>query len=378
LDGDAVDDFAVSAPVAYSSRGRTGSVLIFSGKSGSVLRRFDGKVPHLWFGGTLKRLPDLDGDGSCELAIGTGTRCCDRAETSTEIVSPRSGKELASLVGYRSCLGVFGDRDGDGSSDLLVVPLKGRQCEVVSGKDFRRLGEVPIPAVGARVIADFDGDGTLDHAEYSARAPARVTVRSGATGNAIREFALPLCGEGISIGDLCCLASDLDGDGEPDLVLNATDDGARHPSLLGLSGLDGSTKLALLLTDHHGDDGNIGQRFVTLLDAGDLDGDGAPDILVVSHIWNSMLAAYSTKTSRQLWFTGRFDMVGADAGINVMSDRNGDGVREVLHGSVEYILDGPFWGQNGRVEILSGKDGKELLVLPESKVRDWIGPERVR
>ena len=70
LDGDGYAEFAVGAPMAWSAAGRTGSVLVFSGRDPEVLFRVDGRGHGAGLGGDLIAVADLDGDGVRELAIG--------------------------------------------------------------------------------------------------------------------------------------------------------------------------------------------------------------------------------------------------------------------------------------------------------------------
>jgi hypothetical protein len=75
-----------------------------------------------------------------------------------------------------------------------------------------------------------------------------------------------------------------------------------------------------------------------------------------------------------LWITGRPETDDADAAFARLPDRDGDGVPEILHGSVSYIWNGPGFGEDGFVEILSGRTGSRLAHIPESMVHERIGP----
>jgi FG-GAP-like repeat/FG-GAP repeat len=72
LDGDGVDDFAISAP--WHRRGtadRVGRVELRSGRSGAVLAELFGDEADCWFGWHIRRAPDPDGRGRPALLIGS-------------------------------------------------------------------------------------------------------------------------------------------------------------------------------------------------------------------------------------------------------------------------------------------------------------------
>lgn len=70
LDGDGHDDFAVGAKWEDAGHPFVGSVRVYSGGSGTVLRRFDGHASYDRFGSALAAAGDLDQDGRIDLLIG--------------------------------------------------------------------------------------------------------------------------------------------------------------------------------------------------------------------------------------------------------------------------------------------------------------------
>ena len=64
---DGVIDITLGLPSALGDRGQ---VLILSGVDGAPLARIDGETDLGWFGASLARSPDIDGDGSPELLVG--------------------------------------------------------------------------------------------------------------------------------------------------------------------------------------------------------------------------------------------------------------------------------------------------------------------
>lgn len=70
LDGDGVDDIAVSAPwYRHAASERVGRVELRSGKSGDVLYQLFGDAADCWFGWHIRRAPDPDGLGRPALLI---------------------------------------------------------------------------------------------------------------------------------------------------------------------------------------------------------------------------------------------------------------------------------------------------------------------
>jgi len=70
VDGDGVQDFAVGAPYASTAREWDGMVLIFSGRSRSVIRSLAGSGERRWFGSSLRNVGDVDDNGIDDLLVG--------------------------------------------------------------------------------------------------------------------------------------------------------------------------------------------------------------------------------------------------------------------------------------------------------------------
>ena len=127
---------------------------------------------------------------------------------------------------------------------------------------------------GVRVATgDVNRDGVPDLvAAAGAGGGPRVQVFDGATGNPVRDF-LALDGAAFA-GGLFVAAADFDGDGHADIVVSPDQGGG--PRVQVFSGRDGS-----LLANFFGiDDPNF--RGGARVAAGDLDGDGTPDLVVAA------------------------------------------------------------------------------------------------
>lgn len=128
LDGDAVADLAIGAPVAMVDGARRGAVRLVSGATGATLRELVGELPGKQFGEMLAPLDDIDGDGVPDLAVGApGGVSADAAGGSeVHVISGATGARVRLLVGqednelYGRMLARIDDLDGDGARDLAI------------------------------------------------------------------------------------------------------------------------------------------------------------------------------------------------------------------------------------------------------------------
>jgi hypothetical protein len=249
-----------------------------------------GQTPGDGFGLSVVRLPDRDGDGVAELAVGAPARGLVR------IVSGRTGEvrhTLRGSSGFGALLAVS-DVNGDGSLDLLAGPVAGdRQLyRVNDGDDGRDLApvrradsagalEMFDPAGDRRLVplGDLDGDGLDDWAAASplGAADPHVELRSGLDGRLLRS----LTGQGApnAFGWSVADAGDVDGDGYADVIVGAPGDdraGLDAGAAWVHSGRTGETLLAL-----EGERG--GERLGSLVGSlGDVDGDGHDEVWVTA------------------------------------------------------------------------------------------------
>ncbi|HEX5009549.1 MAG TPA: hypothetical protein VFY71_04035 [Planctomycetota bacterium] len=181
LNGDALPDVAAAA-WQWPAGAARGEVLILSGADGAVLTHFEGIEHSEAFGLALAALPDIDGDGLADLAIGAPGSQADRGRVA--IVSPATGQTLATIAGlepgerFGSSLAPIGDRTGDGVTELAVgAPkwaLSSGRVLIVSPASGKFVGSVsgvlPSGRFGAALdaVPDLDGDG---HDELAIGAP---------------------------------------------------------------------------------------------------------------------------------------------------------------------------------------------------------------
>jgi hypothetical protein len=165
LDGDGSNDLLVGAPsTAVAEAPRAGAAYAISTATGRRLHAWYGQAANAQLGEVVTGLPDLDGDGTAEVAVSATfhpylTRD-DRRVGEVTIYSGATGGELRRFHGaqpgelYGRMIAAAGDVDGDGLGDLAIGapwsrvdgrPRAGR-FEVRSG----RSGEVLLQAAGER------------------------------------------------------------------------------------------------------------------------------------------------------------------------------------------------------------------------------------
>jgi hypothetical protein len=207
MDGDGVDELAVSAPNADNSGTDTGSVFVYAGRTGALLLQIDCPSVYKFFGVPMGPIDDVDGDGIVDLFVshqGTGSL--------VHVMSGADGSELTAIqgpageeFGYDVC--AIHDVDADGVNDLLVgarrhqtvvgaMPIGAAYVvSPVSGTFLRwHFGAhfIEMHGSGTAAVRDLDGDGVDDYVVTSAWddnvVAAMARVYSGATGNAIGKI----------------------------------------------------------------------------------------------------------------------------------------------------------------------------------------------
>lgn len=166
------------------------------------------------------RLCDVDGDldedlcvgnygnGSLSVLMNTGS-----ATFGPQVVYPLAG-------GFLSL--TSGDLDGDADRDLVTVGPTAPWCTVLLNQGIGAFSVQPLlPAPGSRkrvTSGDIDADGDLDLAIAVGAVVKIYAGRGDGTFTDVGTYALP----GVTgADDQAIIASDLDGDGDDDLAVNA-------------------------------------------------------------------------------------------------------------------------------------------------------------
>lgn len=348
IDNDGVMDFAAGTPLAdVLGMADAGTVLVYSGATGSLLYRFDGAAAGNQFGFAVADAGDVDADGTTDIIIGapytkvgnfpgSGSAFVYSGATGS-LLRTYLGDERYALLGF--AVAGLGDVNGDGHSDVAV----GEPWSEPQG--FYRAGS--------------------------------AFIYDGVTGATLFESHAPM--DGWYWASALANAGDVDGDGTNDLIVGGTfadvRPGGHDNSGLAIvySGASGAQLLAIRGVEPMDMLGNA------VAGVGDVDGDGLADVAVGAYLVkiNNKPGAGSTYLisgtgallvrfeGQRVWERNGWSV--ANAG-----DIDGDGVNDILSGAHTGDTDNGL-PEGGKVYLYSGRTYETLHVFQGLATGDRLG-----
>lgn len=393
FDGDGIKDLCISGS---DSNPVTELVQIISGRTGTLIWEVRGERSNqFWgFGSSITALPDLDGDKRPEILIGAEAAYNKKirdagavflySSKTKKILWERRGSGEAAF--YGGLMRRLDDLDGDGFDDWCTLRQRQGIWDFYSGRSGKYLRSLSYGSYNSLrmplSIPDLDKDGVRDlvvPAALSNSSQGRLLILSGKTFKLIKTIFGHTNGE--EFGKSIALVPDANGDGVEDLVASAR----YYPNTLYY--VNGYVRLISLA------DGKVLQEWkspMKALDrfgmfvghAGDIDRDGVPDVLISLLIANDPIGvkAYSGKRGKLLRTYAAIPGKGTIYGGQCLGDVNGDGVDDV---AILSVLNPP---QSSSVHVFSGRQqgldaNKTSLSLSKQERLEFkidAGPTHVR
>ncbi len=361
VNNDGYADVIVGAWEEPGGATSAGRAYVFSGATGDTLYTLVSPNPEIEgkFGWWVRGAGDVDNDGYPDVIVGaeeedpgTSPRDAGRAY----VFSGPTGALIHTLVspsdeyegGFGWAVSGAGDVDGDGHADLLVgapyedpgtSPEWAGRAYVFSGATGDTLYTLTPPheenegyfGAGVWDLGDVDGDGYPDVgvgangvAGPNPQAAGMAYIFSGPTGALLYSLSSPNPESGGGFGLPVTRAGDLNGDGYPDVAVGASDEDPNDVEGAGRAYIfSGATGdvLCTLVSPHPEVDGWFG---LGVAGTGDLNNDGRPEVIAAARQEDP--GTSPTNAGRVYVFT--FPPTSAPDGAGV--------------GSYELALDGPF------------------------------------
>lgn len=342
LTADGYSDLLIGAPLTFRQGvGDTGAVAIYSGRDGRDLAVMWGSTASELFGSQLVVLGDSGGDGISEFAVGSpgyDSVALGEQVGRVSVVDGATRSVILTIDGeaagaeYGAVLAALSDINNDGHDEVVLgVPSQERAViySTADGAvlhDLSGLGSGFGTAVAA--IPDLNADSIPDFAVGKRFGPGGpfVTVRSGDDASELLNLPGPI---GSQFGSQVAHAGDINGDGIPDVAVGAPEDNPGGVSAAG-SVFFHSGSDGVLLAQARGEEAN-GRFGAHLAFLGDVDGDGVGDTLIGSE--DEELVAVFSGRPRRVTHTVPLP-AGVELSIAVAGDVNSSGFPEFIVGSV--------------------------------------------
>ncbi len=348
-----------------------------------IIHEWRGEAAGDEFGWIARGVGDVDGDRVTDITV-SSTQNPPYGSTHgiVYLYSGKSGKLLWKVTGdsgavLGTSLESAGDVNGDRIPDVVAGAPGINTVLVLSGKDgstlLRLLGDSTDGDLGASAagVGDLDRDG---HADIAAGSPSshngagRVYILSGKDGHRLVTLDGERRGDGFGATV---------GGGSGSVIIGAAAGGAGTSGKLYVyRGLD--PKPAFVQESDSTGVAFAGM-FISML--GDVDGDGVSDIFVSDFANRAKGRAtgrvyvYSGKTGKLArTFTGEVSGEAFGVGAARTGDIDGDGRADLVLGSWQYR--GAAWS-GGRIQVLSGKDGKVLQTITGRVPGETLGFDAV-
>ncbi|TAH34416.1 MAG: hypothetical protein EYC70_15860 [Planctomycetota bacterium] len=387
VDGDGTTDFCVGAPGDDDAGENAGSLSVYSGASGALLHHLPGDAARNQLGIWTAPAGDVNADGVPDyLACAAFDNPFFYPSGYVRVYSGAGGAVLHTFQSDnnfdafgRRAAGA-GDVDRDGHDDVIVGAPEDSfggssagAAYVYSGRTGERLhilrGEDSWDWFGWSVagLGDVSGDGYGDFAvgirldDGAARDAGAVRVCSGRTGAPL--YTVHGAEEADQLGFALAATADTDGDGRADFIATGMDDLSNNLVRAGFGRLYSGVNGALLRSFDR-DSGTEGFG-TAAAGPGDVDGDGADDVLLSAPYFGDAFATgvnsgavrvFSGRSGRLLFqVPGSANLQYLGTAVGAVGDLDGDG-------NADFAVGIPGLGDGGAVRVYLSPRVTRLIV----------------